>query len=395
MEVDVTRGTSEQAKEKAVTKALPSASSEGTVGALAQPERHFVVIDGLRGIAAVMVLYYHLFLYVHPALPSVVMEILTNHAYLAVDAFFVISGYVIAHAFDQRVASGMSLSHFMLHRVVRLYPMIAVGLGLGGLTLVGLWLQHKDIALWHFALAALGNAVLLPTTALADIKPYLFPVNSAYWSLSFEMVMYLAYFLSFKFLRGPWLGLVLALSAVGLVWVAISQGNLNVGFTTLNYWDAFPRVIYSFAAGMLIRRAAFLPRLRPNIAYISIPALMLVVMNPIPASGVYDAIAVVLVMPLIVWLAVQPANNAKIDLPLKVSGEISYPLYAIHFPLVLIVSRITPMLAAKPLLQVGLALTFSLALVTVALLLNRFYDLPVRRFLSRVFSLKKRPQIGG
>lgn len=349
-----------------------------------RPASHYVVVDGLRGVAAILVLVNHIALYKNIQTLPLIGNALVNHAYLAVDLFFVISGLVMAYAFDDKIANGLRFSTFMKLRVIRLYPMIAVGLALGLITLAGIHFAFPAIPIWKFFVALAMNSLLLPTTALTDFKAYLFPVNSAFWSLSFEMVMYVVYFLTRRFLTGKRLIAFVALLAAAIVVASFSLKDLNVGFYTFTYAWGFARVTFSYFAGVLIKRTLLTKNIGSNLCYLAAPILLVVLVNPIPASGIYDGIAILFFSPLVVFLAVQEGHRLKLNQIAKVLGEISYPLYAIHLPLVLIFTHLTTKLHASGPADIALTLTFTLCLVTTAYYLNRLYDIPVRKALTKL-----------
>ena len=84
---------------------------------------HYEILDGLRGVAAVMVVAFHL-LEAHSGGNH--LEQIINHGYLAVDFFFMLSGFVIGYAYDDRW-SRMSIGTFFKRRIIRLHPMVIVG----------------------------------------------------------------------------------------------------------------------------------------------------------------------------------------------------------------------------------------------------------------------------
>ncbi len=87
---------------------------------------HFVVLDGLRGVAALCVVIFHF--------SEMVIwnysKLWIGHGFLAVDFFFCLSGFVLGYAYDDRVAT-MGLGHFFRMRLIRLQPMVVFGAVLG------------------------------------------------------------------------------------------------------------------------------------------------------------------------------------------------------------------------------------------------------------------------
>ena len=88
---------------------------------LSSKPRFEIILDGLRGVAAVIVVVFHLFEpYSDPA------HQFLNHGYLAVDFFYVLSGFVIGYAYDDRWHK-MTIKDFFKRRLVRLHPMLIMG----------------------------------------------------------------------------------------------------------------------------------------------------------------------------------------------------------------------------------------------------------------------------
>jgi peptidoglycan/LPS O-acetylase OafA/YrhL len=92
--------------------------------------RAFPAMDGIRGIAAILVALFHFratFLHYD--------NNVIGDGYLAVDLFFVLSGFVLAHAYEHRFARGMTTFEFMRARVIRLYPLYFVGLAIASMAM--------------------------------------------------------------------------------------------------------------------------------------------------------------------------------------------------------------------------------------------------------------------
>src|SRR5437763_7921827 len=87
-------------------------------------KRHYKTLDGLRGVAAVTVVIFHIF---ETFSGGDHTRQIINHGYLAVDFFFVLSGFVIGYAYDDRWGK-MSLGGFFKRRLIRLHPMIIIGM---------------------------------------------------------------------------------------------------------------------------------------------------------------------------------------------------------------------------------------------------------------------------
>ena len=64
-----------------------------------RPKSHYEILDGLRGVAAILVVIFHTF---EVYADENRFKQIINHGYLAVDFFFLLSGFVVAYAYDDR-----------------------------------------------------------------------------------------------------------------------------------------------------------------------------------------------------------------------------------------------------------------------------------------------------
>ena len=98
--------------------------------AFADSKPHYVLLDGLRGVAALLVIWYHVF----EGFATSPIDQKFNHGYLAVDFFFILSGFVIGYAYDDRWKTTMTPKEFFKRRLIRLHPMVILGAVLGAIT---------------------------------------------------------------------------------------------------------------------------------------------------------------------------------------------------------------------------------------------------------------------
>ena len=142
----------------------------------------YAFLDGIRGIAAIFVLTRHTENYWNFSL---------YRSYLAVDLFFILSGFVISCAYDEKLKTGViSFKKFITIRLVRLYPAFLVSLVICSIILI-----FRTVSKHHENQMLLTEAVSL-IIATAFFLPYkiggnsdLFPINGPYWSLFFELVV--------------------------------------------------------------------------------------------------------------------------------------------------------------------------------------------------------------
>jgi peptidoglycan/LPS O-acetylase OafA/YrhL len=346
------------------------------------PQR-YVALDGLRGIAAIFVVIYHMGAIESPSWPF-------SSAYLAVDLFFVLSGFVLSHAYGSRLAEGMTFSRFMARRGARLYPAYAAGLLLG----TAAWfMTAQKILIDRFWIAVVTGFLLIPLPVRLSREPPIFPLDGPAWSLFLEFVVNIAFAAFYARLDRRVLAAVILISAAVLVMLAGSFGSLNLGWDLPNFWGGFPRASFSFFAGVLLHRVRpdGLRRFGAIILCLGIAALIL----PVPAEhhAIFDLGFVLILAPATVAAGAGLRLSGVAARTAEVLGEISYPLYITHVPLVIVLKSVsqdwTPL---QTCLGYGLALVF---LVIGAWLLARFYERPVRRYLESYragANMRLRPQ---
>ena len=286
--------------------------------------RRLVVLDGLRGIAAICVMLYHLGNFFGFGGPFMA-------GYLFVDFFFLLSGFVLALSIEPRFAHGWSTAGFMRARVVRLWPVIAVG-ALAGAMSYGIRGGWEDVPVYT-ALALLMLPLAMPGAAAREI----FPLNPPQWSLLFEVLANLMHGLVLRRLRdGALLAVALAF-AVPLVWFSMRHGNNSLGPDTKDWYLGLPRVGFAYTLGVWMgRRHAREPRK----ARVKLPvALMLPLLAMVVASvlrtnsWIIDSVVVLVAFPGAIWLAsaTPPGRAAPL---LELLGSLSFPIYAVHLPIV-------------------------------------------------------------
>lgn len=129
----------------------------------------YEVLDGLRGVAAIMVLLFHCLETYIPVFGTQHI----NHGYLAVDFFFVLSGFVIGYAYDDRW-NRMSTWDFFKRRLVRLHPLVVAGTLLGACLFF--FAEGENFPLigtcdpWKFVLCLLMGLLMIPTGTGLDIR---------------------------------------------------------------------------------------------------------------------------------------------------------------------------------------------------------------------------------
>lgn len=381
---------------KDVAGHMKTAESTISAAAFADTKPHYDLLDGLRGVAALTVVCFHLF----EAFATSHLDQQINHGYLAVDFFFILSGFVIGYAYDDRWGK-MTIRDFLKRRLIRLHPMVVVGALIGAAVFYfqgcSVWDVSK-ISVGALLLATVMNALLIPATTGAEIRGVgeMYPLNGPSWSLFFEYIGNILYALFIRRLPTRALSVLVLLAGCGLAAFALwgPLGDICVGFamTGDNMLGGSLRLLYAFPAGLLLSRV-FRPI--PVRGAFWIGALAVVVLLAVPRiggsehlwmNGLYDVLCAVAAFPLIVWLAASGKTTDRVTTRVcKFLGDISYPLYMVHYPFIYLYYA----WVKNENLTFGQSLPGAAALVVgsvvLAYLCLKFYDEPVRRLLTKRF----------
>jgi peptidoglycan/LPS O-acetylase OafA/YrhL len=325
-------------------------------------------LNGLRGLAAIIVVLFHA--------EAFFGRQIAPGGYLAVDLFFVLSGFVIAHAYDHKFARGLGAFTFIRHRLIRFYPLYLLGLVIGGAWLALELVVSPPAALTGQQLLIAFSLGLLFLPSPFGLHADFYPLNVPAWSLFYELVVNAAYAICHRRLSNPVL--------VGFTLVAgvlLSIHTLLWGFDTPV--AGLARSFFSFPLGVLIYRfrdrIPVLP-LSPALLVIMLCAPMLIPV-PEPARHLYDLACILLLFPAGIALASR-LDSPRLAPAMERLGLISFPLYAIHHPVLQVGLGIKDYLPL-PALAVGAGLI--LGLLVACNFIDRLYDGPVRRWLTRLF----------
>jgi peptidoglycan/LPS O-acetylase OafA/YrhL len=351
--------------------------------AIVTETRHYSALDGLRGIAAVAVVVFHSRIFFGTFRP--------DSAYLAVDFFFVLSGFVLAHAYDAQLGMKLSPGKFFQKRIIRLLPLYYAGCAVTIVTAAAAMLVLHDTSHWTVKtlLISVPFAVLMVP---AQVNACLFPLNVPSWSLFYELLANGIY--GTRIWHGRRLiWIVPAIAAIGLLVEAITCGSVDQGaewgtpaWSTLA-WGTL-RVAYSFPVGLLIyryRHVIRMPRV-PVVVLAFLLAALLWVDLPGVWRIIFDLLFVLLISPAIVVVGCYSAPRSARDVALcSFLGAISYPIYALHQPVMSLINGLNGLILhgpVKPEWQPWIGLLVLAALVAVAATADKV-DLRVRRALIR------------
>lgn len=350
----------------------------------------FVALDLLRGLAALAVVAFHV---PHP--PGTLS--LVPRGYLAVDLFFALSGFVLAHAYGAELAKGGNIRRFLVQRLIRLYPLYLVAL------LAGALLALNELALagmpalsytrWAQALGA--NLFFLPGPAdETRLTTALFPALFPAWSLMWELAANLLFAI-----LAPWLGkrllggmMLLGLALVALV--AASAGTLNGGAEWPAFWSGGARVLWSFFAGIALFRLH--ERLTWRLALPDwLLAAALVAAFLVTGGGwSYDLALAAIGFPLLVLLAARARTTPASRAAGHTLGWLSYGIYVVQGPALTLLDKLAARVIGIRLADLPPVPTTLAALLTalgLALLVTRRVDEPARAWLRR--ALRRQPAV--
>ncbi|MBQ5617689.1 MAG: acyltransferase [Alistipes sp.] len=373
---------------------------------------HYALLDGLRGVAALLVVIYHIFegfafAETTNGEGSGLISTL-NHGHIAVDFFFILSGFVISYAYDDRWQK-MTLGGFFKRRLIRLHPMLVMGAVIGTITfLIGGREQWDGTVtpIGGVALALLLTALMIPALpgSMHEVRGNgeMFPLNGPQWSLFFEYIGNIIYALIIRRLSTRLLAMLVALLAALHTWIFVwdlsGYDSVGIGWTidTINFWGGLVRMLFPFTVGMLLART-FKPRKIKYAFWICSATLLATFAMPYIASegalslnSLYEVVCIAFVFPIIVWMGACGTAEGSTGRISGLLGDLSYPLYIVHYPVMYLFYA---WLIDKhfysfedTLLMPAIVVAVSIALAYACL---KLYDEPVRKWLAHKFMNRK------
>ncbi len=356
---------------------------------------HYPVLDGLRGVAALTVVAFHIL----EAHSTSHLDLIINHGYLAVDFFFLLSGFVIGYAYDDRWQK-LSTGGFFKRRLARLQPMVIIGMAVGAACFYfqdsTLWPGIHTVPLWQVLLVMLVGFTLIPLPVSADVRGWheMHPLNGPGWSLFYEYVANILYALVVRRFSKTALAILVIIAGGALIqYTVTSQTGDVVGGWALEPDQlriGFTRLMYPFFAGLLLSRTAKLTQVKNAFMWCSLLLLVILAMPRIggPAhlwlNGLYESLSIILLFPLVVYLGAGAKSGSKPASRFsKFLGDISYPVYITHYTLIYIY---TGWVSNHHGVKFRQALPFGLLTFISAIILAyaclKLYDEPVRRWLK-------------
>lgn len=363
-------------------------------------KQHYAILDGLRGVAAIVVVWFHIF----EAYATSHLDQRINHGYLAVDFFFMLSGFVIGYAYDDRWKT-MTTIEFIKRRIIRLHPMVVIGAVIGGIMFYSqgcsVW-DVSQVTIVALFIATFVNMLLIPAPTGLEVRGLgeMYPLNGPSWSLFFEYIGNILYVLFIRKLSTRSLAVLVALAGVGLASFSLwgPYGDICAGFamTGQELTGGSFRLLYSFSAGLLLFRL-FKPIKIKGAFWLC--GLILAALLAVPRlggaesswmNGLYEIACFAVFFPLLILLGASGKITDKFTNKIcGFLGKISYPLYMVHYPFIYLYYA----WVKNEKLSFSDSLPGALAVVVGSILLAyvclKCYDEPVRRYLTKRFLKKK------
>lgn len=348
-------------------------------------KQRYEVLDGLRGVAALAVVGLH---FLDTFFSSEKTSPL-HHAGLAVDFFFMLSGFVIAHAYDGRW-SRMSVRQFFSLRLQRLHPLVVLGASIGLLTYIldPFYPQQHQVGPWTLGLVYLLGLLLLPAPPLPNRADQTHSLNGPSWSLTEEYLANIVYALI-----GPRIGrrsllALVVISGIGLVAVGATHATLQLGWDWSHLWMAPVRTAFPFFTGMLLQRVQ--ARLRVPGGWLTLSVVLIAVfaapflpnLGSVPLNGIFEAALVIGIFPLIIAGGAAAEASGFLGKLCRLCGELSYPIYIVHFPLVRLFSDWVWARHPSHTMIVAVGAPLALSIPVLAWMALKLYDEPIRAALA-------------
>lgn len=302
---------------------------------MSEPAKHqrMFQLDGLRGIAAFMIVFYHL---------SIVYGLGGPFArgYLFVDLFFLLSGFVLTVSTEKKLNTGIGAVEFTWARFKRLWPLVAVGAGVAVIRAFVIGMADPWTLLWWLAL----DLLMIPS--LAGVGPF-YRYNGPQWTLFYELIANFLHALVLKRVGNKAM-LVLALAmGAWLIYTVRQHGADTMGVnapTWATWWNALPRVGFSYILGVWIGRKyreGFRTSSLPWWAALTVPVLGIMAVPYLPLGKVAgDLLFVIAFLPPMMWAVAMAQPPQALRGAMEWLGNYSLPLYCVHLTVLVWMSEV-------------------------------------------------------
>lgn len=354
-------------------------------------KQHFEILDGLRGIAALAIVIFHFMEMAYADFSKLFIA----HGFLAVDFFFCLSGFVISYAYDDRIGK-MGIKNFFVSRLIRLQPLVIFGSVLGLLSFLfdpfssyaGTYGIGKIILLF------LASIFLIPLPIMSERSFNLFGLNAPSWSLFWEYVANIFYAVILYKISRRYLIVLTILAGILLCYISYrAGGSLLGGWGGENFWDGFARISYSFLAGMLIYRSNWIIKSKLGFIGMSVLLILSFIMPFNEWNWLTEPLVVLIYFPLLIALGAGAKLSKGFRRVCIFSGKISYPLYMTHYVAIWVFLNYFTLYKPGSTKLFFIITIGTILLVALAYLVMRFYDIPVRKYLTKMRMRKNSEEV--
>jgi peptidoglycan/LPS O-acetylase OafA/YrhL len=351
-------------------------------GNAAHKPRTFVALDALRGVAAIPVIYTHTM--------RVFGWVLFSHGFLAVDFFFLLSGFVMTYVYQEKLDGGWPTRSFFTGRILRLYPLYFMGLILGT---AFLFLQ-AHFGKKGFSPGMIGELFLLgliflpvpPGVYFGSVPTDLYPLNTPAWSLFYELAANLFHALFLRRRSMKFLATLCILFAALLLFNSLRHQGLRFGVDNSQYLLGLSRLLFAYPTGIVIYRVWKSGRWRIRL-HPALIAVMLLALVEIPIrtvwNGWYEWLVVTVAFPLLLLAGASSQPPPRLVRVSQWLGAVSYPVYILHVPIYRYFEQAW-VLIAKHRIELNApwaGIAYLVVLFPLAFLFGELYDPEARRML--------------
>lgn len=352
--------------------------------------KRFITLDFYRGVAAIFILMRH-------TLEFSGFNPYTS--YLAVDLFYLISGFVFVPSTGDKLLSGkIDAKGAIIGRIIRLYPLYFLSIALAGFFWIIGARHGVNIAGQPYWQAWLMSLTMGPNFFA---PMYMFQINGPAWYLFVDIVGVIFFAFTYKYLKNWALGLIVLISGVILIWAAFHidpRGGLDLGWVKNNLQYGFCRFAFSFTLGMLlyrILRNGFFEK-QYNLPWLGIIlcALMGYSMCIQKFTPTIDALislfCVIILYPSLLIIGTKVDFGGILAKITDFLSPISYTIYVLQLPFITLAFFVLKLnhLNVREIAPWG-EFVMQIFMISFAVFANKYYDAPVRGFLNKHFKPKK------
>lgn len=353
-------------------------------------KQRFDILDGMRGSTAMFVVMMHLC----EANFADLRDNPLHHAFLGVDFFFMLSGFVVGYAYDQKMQT-WTFKEFFSVRLVRLHPLVFLSIAIGALgyifdPYVG---DAQQVSFLRMLAAIAIGLLLIPSPALPNRYDETHSLNGPHWTLLQEYLANIVYGLIGKRISKKGLIILTVISGIVLLIVGLKAGQIFLGWGAGNIWMAPVRTAFPFFCGLLLFRTKSrikIPFAYPLLTILLGVAFALPVLNNLTINGLYEVGVVVLVFPFIIAAGAGSEISGVTQKICAFFGRISYPIYITHYPFIYIYTHWVADAHPNPAYSFKVAAALLIGFIVMAYLVVRFYDEPVRAWLTKRYLKKEK-----